>query len=497
MSAYIKGIDRNQISLGFGSLDDMIDGDNKVRAIDAIIDTMDMTKHEFVNSIPSATGRPPHNPASMFKLYTYSYFEKIRSSRNIEKECTRNIEVMWLMEQVVPDHKCIAEFRRNNKKAIKSAFGEFMEICDELGLLGKSLAAIDGSKFRANNARKKNITVGKAEKKLEYFQKRLEEYMNELDENDEKVERTKVKIEELESLITSMKEQGINEISLTDPDSRLMGTANMGYEVSYNVQTSVDSKYDLIVVTDVLTAAADQGQLYNMAKQTADVFGSTKDNPLTAVADKGYFEGESLKNCEEDERINAIVARPDERGNEGYQKSKFIYNEEKDQYTCPHGEILYRKGTKKQDYSNKRACISCKFREQCTKRENGRIISRSEYEEVFEAATARFNENKELYKQRQMIVEHPFGTIKRTLGFTYFLTRGIENVRTENYLHVMTYNLKRVLNIYSTPELLRKLAEIRAKRQRRSLCFYIISPFLPLILQKSRKYTARTEILAA
>jgi len=465
MSDYIKGSDRDQVSFGYSSLDQMVDENNKVRAIDAIVDMLEVTKHEFEYSTPAATGRPAHDPVKMFKLYVYCYFEKIRSSRNIEKECRRNIEVMWLMEQIVPDHKCIADFRKNNKKAIKTAFGEFMGICDELGLLGKSMVAIDGSKFRANNARKKNITVGKANKKLEHFQKKLDEYINELDENDEKIVTTKNKIEELEDMISSMQEQGIKEKSMTDPDSRLMITASMGHEVSYNIQTSVDSKHDLIVATDVITTPADQGQLYGMAKQTVEAFETTEEKPLTVLADKGYFEGEDIQSCEDDPLINAIVARPDEKGNEGYQKSKFIYDKENDQYTCPQGQTLFRSGQKKKHYKNFRACRGCQFRDQCTSNKRGRIIERTKYEEVIEASVKRFSDNKELYKRRQMMVEHPFGTIKRTLGFTYFLTRGLENVKTENYLHMLTYNLKRVLNIYSPPDLLREIRMIQEQRR--------------------------------
>jgi transposase len=426
---------------------------------------MEKTKHKFIHAETKETGRPPHNPVRMFKLYIYCYYEKIRSSRKIEAECNRNMELIWLMEGVTPDHKCIAEFRRQNKAAIKEAFSEFIEICDSLGLIGKDLTAIDGSKFRANNARKKNITIGKINKKLEYFHRLLEEHNRELEKNDSKTDKVKTKINELNDLKESIEEQGVKEISLTDPDSRLMGTANAGYEVSYNVQTSVDSKCDLVVVTDVINNAADQGQLYRMAKQTAEVFGATEEKPLTALGDKGYFEGEDIQSCEDDPLINAIVAKSEEQGNDGYQKSKFIYDAEKDQYTCPQKQILHRIGQKKRDYINKRACRECKFREQCTKNKSGRTITRSQYEEAIESAVKRFSENKELYKKRQMIVEHPFGTIKRGLGFTYFLTRGIENVRTENRMHMLTYNIKRVLNIFSVPDLTCKLKEIRGKMQ--------------------------------
>ena len=463
MVGYINGENRSQ--LNFMSLDDMVSEDSSVRAIDAIVDSMEKTKTKFVHSETKDAGRPPHDPIRMFKLYVYCYYEKIRSSRKIELECGRNIELMWLMEGIVPDHKCIAEFRRQNKKAIKEAFSEFIEICDCLGLIGKDLAAIDGSKFRANNARKKNLTIGKIDKKLEHFHKMLEEYNRELEENDAKITHTKTKIDDLNALKESMTEQGINEISLTDPDSRLMNLANMGYEVSYNVQNAVDSKNDLIIATDVVNTPADQGQLYDMASEAARVAGATEEKPLTVVADKGYFGGAALTKCEADPAINAIVARPDEKGKEGYQKSDFTYDEVNDQYTCPKGQILHRIGKKKRTYKNDRVCKNCEFRELCTANKRGRLIERGEYEEVIEAAVKRYKENKELYKRRQQIVEHPFGTVKRTLGFTYFLMRGIENVRTENRLHMLTYNIKRVLNIYSTQDLIRRLNEMRAMKQ--------------------------------
>ena len=495
--SYIKSTPREQMSFGFSSLDDMVDGDNAVRAIDAIVETLDKTKLDFVHATLAATGRPPHNPISLFKLYIYCYFEKIRSSRMIEKECTRNIEVMWLMEGIVPDHKCISEFRRQNKDAIKTAFSEFIEICDALGLIGKKMAAIDGSKFRANNARKKNITIRKIDKKLEHFRKMLDEYNRELEENDDKIITATEKINELNNIKETMQNQGRSEVSLTDPDSRLMIQANAGYEVSYNAQNAVDSKHDLVVATDVVNTPADQKQLYQMADKAANIMGVTKQNPLTLLADKGYFEGENIQKCEEDKRFNAIVARPDEKGNDGYQKSRFRYDEANDQYVCPAGEILYRKGKTKQEYSNRRACMKCQYREMCTKRENGRIVSRTEYEEAFEAATQRFSENKELYKQRQMIVEHPFGTVKRTLGFTYFLTRGMENVQTENRLHMLTYNIKRVLNIFSIPDLLRLLKEMRAEKQGETLYFSLFFGYSSAICRKLAKQRRELAILAS
>ena len=478
MSGYVKGRDRNQISIGFMCLDNLIDENNKVRAIDAIVDSMNKTKLSYEHSETKATGRPPHDPIKLLKLYIYSYYEKIRSSRKIEKECTRNIEVMWLIEGIVPDHKCISDFRKNNKSAIKAAFSEFVGICDMLGLLDKNLTAIDGSKFRASNARKKHLTIKKANKKIEHFLKMIDEYNKELDENDslsdevaEKIENAENKVNELENAVKSMKEKGINEISETDPDCKLMGLANMGYELSYNVQNAVDGKYDIIVETDVVNTPADQGQLYKMAVKTAETLGVTKNEPMTILADKGYFEVEDIQKCEDDARFTAIVAKPDDRGNEGFKKSDFKYDEKTDCYTCPAGQILHRTGKKAQTYTNGKACKTCEFRNLCTTDKRGRKISRNESEKAIEAVVKRFSENKELYKRRQMIVEHSFGTVKRTLGFTYFLTRGLGNVRTENRLHMLTYNIKRVLNIYSVPDLVSALNALAKKKQVISFIF--------------------------
>ena len=480
MSTYIKGVGRGQMSFDFMSLDAMVDENSAVRAIDAIVDMLNATKCSFVHAQPNETGRPSHDPVKMFKLYVYCYFEKIRSSRNIEKECTRNIEVMWLMDKIVPDHKCIANFRKDNKKAIKAAFAEFVEICDALGLLGKSMVAIDGSKFRANNARKQNVTLGKLGKKIEHFQRLVEEYNRELDVNDEKLSAAETKIEEAQNMVDMMKNADITEISLTDPDSRLMGLANGGYEVGYNVQNAVDSKAHIIVITDVVMTPADQGQLYKMAHEVTEILQSEDENPLTVLADKGYFEGHDIQKCEDDPKISAIVSRPAEKGNDGFKKSQFTYNAENDSYTCPVGQILHRTGNKKLTYENNRACKGCQFHEQCTKRARGRVITRNNFEEAMEAGAARFEQNKALYRERQKIVEHPFGTVKRTLGFTYFLTRGVENVKAENQLHMLTYNIKRVLNLFSVPDFMRALQKLRGVRQGNSFVFARFDTFILL-----------------
>ncbi len=234
--------------------------------------------------------------------------------------------------------------------------------------------------------------------------------------------------------------EGIKEKSLTDPDSHKMSVSNKGMDIAYNVQNVVDSKEHLIVTTEVATSPADQTQLEVMAKKAADELGITVDEAIILLADKGYWRAEDLKELAEDGRINAIVALTDEQGTKGYRKSDFKYNKERDEYICPMGHVLHRRGQKTSEYLNRKACSQCPNRDKCTKAKKGRVIVRGEYEEVLEKAVEKYKKNKELYRKRQEIVEHPFGTIKRTLGFTYFLTRGKANVRTENFLHVLIYN---------------------------------------------------------
>jgi hypothetical protein len=376
---------------------------------------------------------------------------------------------MWLIQELKPDYRTIADFRKDNVSLLKDIFKHFSLLCNELGLLGKEMVAIDGSKFRANNARKKNLTKGRIEKMLAYFEQAAERYLELLetaDDNDtnntityskeelqEKLTKATQRIHDLTELKQQVEESG--EVSLTDKDARLMSANNMGFDVAYNMQTAVDAKNHIIVAVDTTNNPADQGQLYTMAveaKQMLDV------EEITVLADKGYYTGQCLEKCEQD-NIIAIVSKqkaPSSTGNEDYIVDNFKYDAANDHYVCPQGAILCnvsKNDTKKKLYRSK-ACKTCIHKEECTKNKRGRQITHGEYHEVMARTDERLAKNMRLYKQRQMIVEHPFGTIKRTLGYRHFLMRGIEKVKGEAVMHCLMYNLKRVLNIMGTKQLI-------------------------------------------
>lgn len=296
ISKYIEGFNTKQYSLFPVSFDEMVEEDNPVRGICAIVDSMDETKLTFIHSQTKRTGRPRYNPVCMFKIYLYCYYNKIRSSRNIEKECKRNIELMWLTGGLAPDHKTIADFRKNNKRAIEAAHTEFIRICTELGLVGKSTIAIDGTKIKANNSRKNNVTISKLNKMIEHHDENIHEYLKQLSQNDiaestdtikSKLKKAQQKKKECEALIEEMESEGIREKSLVDPDSHQMGASNNGTDISYNVQNAVDEKEHIIVTTDVVTSPADQTQLYAMAEKTIEELEVSDDEAVTILADKG------------------------------------------------------------------------------------------------------------------------------------------------------------------------------------------------------------------
>lgn len=450
MSRHIKGKNRNQLSILPISLDDMIDENNPVRVIDSLVESLDMIALGFKHVEPKATGRKPYDSKDLEKLYLYGYFNGVRSSRKLEKECKRNIEVMWLINSLTPDDKTISDFRKDNKEAMTKVFKQFSLLCNELGLYGKEIIAVDGSKFRANNSRKKNYTKNKVKKMLAYYE-----------------EAAKKRIEDLTKMAEDIEKNG--EISITDPDAKHMSVSNNGTDIAHNVQTAVDSKNHLVVAVDVVSTPADQNQLYNMASKAVEELGIKKDKSnekeeveekeiITVLADKGYYCGEELKKCKED-GIRTIVPKQksgSRTGNEKYIKDNFIYDEKKYIYICPNGEILRnisKPTSKKQTYKNIEACMKCKDKDKCTTAKKSRNIVRNPYQETYDEVDKITLENKKLYKQRQMMVEHPFGTVKRTLGCSYFLTRGNENVKAESFIHFLTYNIIRVINIMGVKEL--------------------------------------------
>ena len=473
MSRYIEGENRNQLSMEPLCLDEMISENAEVRAIEIIIEQMKIQTLGFKYAETAATGRKPYNPADMFKLYTYSYFNGIRSSRKIEKECGRNIEVMWLIGNLRPDFKTIADFRRDNKGAIKAAFQRFSMICGELGLIGKEIVAVDGSKFRASNGRMAYHSEKKLDEKMKHHRKMAEEYLKLLDACDDeeseppkltkeeitaKIDRINRRLGELAALKEEVKQNGT--IYETDPDSRMMKMNNNGIDISHNVQIAVDDKNHLVVAVDVTSQAVDKEQLHNIASQAKE---NMEVEELTVIADKGYYSALQFKECEED-NIKPIVTNANHSfhaASSEYEKENFVFDEGKNGYICPLGALLLPckpKPNKSEkwkgyiNYANPAACRSCARRGNCT---SGKIrtIQDKPFEQYAREVDRRTKQNLEMYQKRKQLVEHPWGTIKRALGFTYFLTRGTENVRTESLLHFLVYNVKRVINMVDIQEL--------------------------------------------
>lgn len=479
---YIQGEDRNQISLLPESIDEYIDDGNPVRVIEAYIEQLDTRKLGFDKAVPNALGRPSYGSKVHLKLYLYGYLNRIRSSRRLEHEAARNIEVIWLLKKLKPDFKTIADFRKNNKKALREVFRDFNRLCDEWGLFGKELVAIDGTKIRANNSKKNNFSNKKLDRHMKYIDEKIDNYLNELDEgdameaSDRKPDAKEInqRIQELrerkviyEGMKEKLKETGRNEISTTDPDARLMSNNNGNVDVSYNVQTTVDDKHSLIADFKISQKPNDLGELDNMALRAKKLFGG-KD--FDVLADKGYYKAEDLKKCVENGIAPYVTKQiySNGTGDKDFYADKFKYDKENNRYICPAGrELFYSKPRKKKDkifayeYKNYSACKGCEFKSRCTKSDKGRIICRHVDQDFLDTIDLATELNMEKYRRRQMIVEHPFGTIKRGWGMYYFLTRGRVSVRTEMALSYLAYNLRRVITILGVKEIIERLRERR------------------------------------
>ena len=480
---YIRGTDRNQVTMLPEIIDDYVSSDSQVRVIDAYVEQVDVVAHNFSFAICPKVGRPPYDPRVMLKLYLYGYLNRIRSSRRLEDEAKRNLELIWLMEKLAPDFKTIADFRKNNKKALKELFKDFSRLCRDWGLYGKETAAIDGTKIRASNSKKNNFNKKKLNRHIKYIDDKIDSYLDELDENDElektdtklSEEEIKEKIEELkkrknryESMGKELEEGEKNEISTTDPDARLMSNNNGTVDVSYNVQTAVDSKHKLIIDFEVITQPHDLGCLSPMALQVKHFL---ECETIDMLADKGYYNVDCLKTCLEN-GIRPYVSKQsyaNRTGNKKYYADQFKYDKEKDLYTCPTGEELLYSRTRKSkenvvighDYRNRKACENCLEKSLCTRNKRGRTIFRNVNQDFLDTIDLKTAEDMEKYKQRQMIVEHPFGTIKHIWSANYFLTRGIESVTAETALTYLAYNFKRTINILGVEEMVKRLKERR------------------------------------
>ena len=464
MTHFVEGEDRTQSTLFPERLDEYIGEDNPVRVIEVFVDALDLKGLGFERHQAPAMGRPPYHPSTLLKLYIYGYLNRIQSSRRLEHETQRNVEVMWLTQRLMPDHKTISEFRKDNGKAIVGACREFVGVCRRLELFTQAVVAIDGSKFKAVNHRDKNFTEAKMKARQTRVEKSIARYLAELDEADraqpsvpeakvtglqDKLTKLKEEMARLKALEERMLNEPDKQLSLSDPDSRSMKTRGTGI-VGYNVQAAVEPEHHLIVAHEVTNVGSDRAQLAAMAERAR---GAMDTEELTAVADRGYFSGTQIVDCEE-AGITAYVPKPltsSGRKTGRFTKQHFVYEPEHDQYRCPAGEALTWRFVSVEHGLNLNvywatACKDCSIKAQCTTGPERRI-KRWEHEEVLDAMQARLDAAPEKMQLRRQTVEHPFGTLKAWMGATHFLTKTLPRVSTEMSLHVLAYNMKRVMNL--------------------------------------------------
>jgi transposase len=474
---YIAGSDRGEMLLLPEALDDYIAPENPVRFIEAFVGQLDLSKAGFSNAVLNETGRPPYDPGDLLRLYLYGYLNRVRSSRGLEREAARNLELIWLLRKLRPDFKTIADFRRNNRQAIKAVGREFILLCRKLELFGGELVAIDSTKIKGQNAKGRNYSEGKLKARLAEIEKKISAYLEELDQSDvqeetssadsgerlsmeelkEKIAQLKERKEELQSVAQDLEKSGATQVSLTDPDSRAM-SMGQGSMVGYNVQAAVDAKHSLIVDTQVTNTTSDLRALGTMAIKAQEALEA---NNLKVVADKGYYNGKEVLACDTI-GVTAYVAKPLTSANTArglYGKESFKYDARKNCYICPAGQKLtYRFATNEKGraiyYYRARGCKSCPLKTKCTRNKENRTITRLAAEEVQEKMAQRVARNPQIMRRRKAIIEHCFGTIKRSLGYDYFLCRGLRNVTTEINLTVLAYNLKRACNLVGVKNLI-------------------------------------------
>ena len=472
MAAFVQGAVRGQAALLPECLDDWVDESNPVRAIDVFVAALDLRDLGFDGVDPAATGRPAYHPSALLKLYIYGYLNRVHSSRRLEREAGRNLEVIWLLGRLAPDHKTIADFRKDNGPAIKKVCAQFIELCRQMGLLAKASVAIDGSKFKAVNSRDNNFTKGKLERRLKQIEESVARYLSQIEtadrhaaageDNLETVLLTKtrlkeklVKLEEEVKRLREIEKQVLaspdQQVSLTDPDCRSMATSGRGSGmVAYNVQSAVDTENHLIVAHEVTNEGSDRSQLANIAEQAKAALHADE---LEAVADRGYFKGEEILECEQAD-ITVTLPKPQTSGAKSdgrFGKQDFVYRPTDDVYICPAGERLKYYFTAEENGQKLRrywtnACGTCPLKAKCTKGQQRRI-TRWEHEHVVEAVQKRLDKNPQAMRVRRETVEHPFATLKMRMGATHFLCKTLPKVATEMALCVLGYNLTRVLNI--------------------------------------------------
>jgi transposase len=481
MSRFIEGQERHQVTLLPECLDDYIAEDNPVRVVDAFVGELDLAALGFDGATPATTGRPSYHPAVLLKIYIYGYLNRVQSSRRLEREAQRNVELMWLTGRLAPDFKTIADFRRTNGAGIRNVCRRFVVLCRDLKLFSQAVVAIDGSKFKAVNSRDRNFTPGKIDKRQQQIEQSIQRYLDALETADRtqptgleaKTERLQEKIKTLREQMRRMdqiKEQLTRQpeaqLSLTDPDSRSMISQAKGTGlVGYNVQVAVDAKHHLIVAHEVTNVGTDHAQLTKMALAAREAMGR---RGLQAYADRGYFSGPQIKACDE-QGIKAYVPKPmtsNSKAEGRFSKADFIYIARDDEYQCPAGQRLRRHhtsiegGLSIQTYYTS-VCPQCPIKAQCTTG-NERRVRRWEHEAVIDAMQRRLDRQPEAMTLRRRTVEHVFGTLKHWMGSAHFLTRRLANVGTEMSLHVLAYNLKRVISILGIAKTMKAMSLVGA-----------------------------------
>ena len=474
MKRFIEGDDRSQVSLFPESLEDYVGEDNPVRVVDAFVTELDLGGLGFSRVVPRRTGHPIYRCSDLLKLHIYGYLNRVQSSRRMELEAMRNVEVMWLIGRLVPDHKTISNFRKDNGVAITKVCAQFVSLCRQVGLLAEASVAIDGSKFKAVNTRDRNFTKAKMKRRMAQIEESVARYLHQLDSADRqepslaqttkidhlndkvaKLKQEMVRLAELEAERLSRPEQQISE---TDPDARSMATSGKGSGmVGYNVQSAVSAKHHLIVSHEVTNEGKDTAQLSSMSDKARTAIGTDK---LDVVVDRGYYKSEEILACHK-AGITVTLPKPQTSNNRlkgQFVKPDFVYLADEDVYRCPAGEHLIYHYTNEERglilhryWTN--ACPSCSIKVQCTTAKERRV-TRWEHEDILEQVQRRLDEQPEKMRQRRETVEHPFGTIKCWMGYTHFQMRTLKHVATEMALHVLAYNLKRVMKIMGVAPLI-------------------------------------------
>ena len=499
VSRFIEEDNRAQSTLFPESLEDYIAPDNPVRFIDAFVDGLNFQQMNFKRALPEATGRPGYKPSTLLKLYVYGYMNRIQSSRRLEQETHRNVELMWLLGRLQPDFKTIADFRKDNAKAIQQSCREFVDICRKMDMFTKSLVAIDGSKFKAVNSKQRNDSQGSMKRRIARTEKHIADYLAALDAKDndepgsgdqsepdleEKLAALEKHLEELKQREKDVKAHPDKQLSETDPDSRLMKQSTVGSLVGYNVQTAVDTDYKLIVAHEVTNSPVDRGQLLPLGQLAQEALGRDE---ITLLADRGYYKGTDIKACV-DEHMNPLIPKSltSNNGARGlFPRSAFHYDAEADEYRCPANQALTRRHRSIEKgmtidtyYVSNPTCRACELKAKCTTGLNRRM-RRWEHEDVLEEMQVVMDQIPETMTIRAQTVEHPFGTLKLWMGARHFLMKRLENVKTEMSLHVLAYNIRRVIALFGVPALIELVRET-------SVCFYqLLAPLKRVLSAKN------------